>query len=462
MSPPSLLTLRVTLSFWEDDPQVELALMLGAESIDQGGRRWRISAFSLNVPESIDSQTAPTFDLPLQLLEGLRASLAGQPKAMPLWLRFAKPHGHLGVLPWERVLAEALDRPVLRLPDLLERPHENRDVLEVAICFDAAPETPQQEAVEQITRSADAVMRAPPRSHTRISLFTTARWFESLCTSKLDRRLQRHDPATAPTSGEAFKRARERKSFESAWSIWISETLATRSLDAIHFICPSDVTDDGPALVTASSPSPRESVPSLSYISPLQIAAFMTRTGAWSALFTSPPGGTSGATMALFADALAQTRPASVLYQPLLTPEHATALRLCYAFLFSPRPAEAPVLREGFLYCQPAFVTALANLEVPSVLAATQLNAALIEAAAPPGIEDFEQPPKWVNAVQRHLEGLELEQLRRSSPDVLLSTPECARTQIDLSARSVTNETEDETLADIQKVVGSYLQKLRS
>src|SRR5262249_54191142 len=110
MSPPSLLTLRVTLSFWEDDPQVELALMLGAESVYQGGRRWRFSVFSLNVPESIDSQTAPTFDLPLQLLEGLRASLAGQPKAMPLWLRFAKPHGHLGVLPWERVLAEALDR----------------------------------------------------------------------------------------------------------------------------------------------------------------------------------------------------------------------------------------------------------------------------------------------------------------------------------------------------------------
>ena len=479
MSSPSLLALRITLTFWEGDPQVELALMRGGEIVDNGGRIWRIRLSSLDVPTSIESDTAPGLSLPLQVLEGLRTSLADEPETLPLWLSFAKPHGYLGVLPWERVLTEAFARPVLRLPDLLERPRENRESLEVAICFDAAPEMPQAKAVEQITSLVDAIMRVSPRSQTRISLFAAARWFERLRASKFDSRVQRPDPAKAPTFGEVIKRAsaRNQQGVEGPWSIWISELLGTRSLDAIHFICRSDITDAGPCLVVSSSPSPSESISTLSYVSALEIAALLTRTGAWSALFTSPPDGTSGATMALMADALAQTRPASVFYHPLLTPKHLAALRLCYAFLFSPRPMAAPSLREGFLYCQPAFVAALAGMEIAPVLAATQLNAALIEKASPvwdrarayvtpyiPIVENFElkQPPNWATAVQRHLETVALEELRRRSPDVLLRTLESARGQIAPSAQPAQNEAVDETLADIQKVVGNYLQKFRS
>src|SRR6266702_464002 len=274
MSSPSLLALRVTLTFSERDPQVELALMRDGEIVDNGGRIWRIRLSSLDVPTSIESDTAPALSLPLQVLEGLRTSLADEPKTLPLWLSFAKPHGYLGVLPWERVLTEALARPVLRLPDLLERPRENPEVLQIAICFDTAPETPQEKAVEQITSLVDTIIRVSPRSQTRISLFTAAGWFERLRASKLDRRVQHPDPVNAPTCREAIKRASagEQQGVESPWSIWISESLGTRSLDAIHFICRSDITDGGPALVMLSSPSPRESVPALSYTSVLELA----------------------------------------------------------------------------------------------------------------------------------------------------------------------------------------------
>jgi hypothetical protein len=487
-SSPALLVLRVTLTFWEDDPHVELAFIRGAEIPADGGRIWRVQTSSLGIPTSLEPNTKPVLGLPLQVTAGLQASLADEPKTLPLWLRFAKPHGYLGVLPWESVLTQALGRPVLRLPDLLERPRENREVLEVAVCFDPGPDAPQLQAVEQITRLTDTIVRASPRSQTRVNLFTTALWFERLRASEIGGRIHLHDPAKAPTCGEAFKRTSGsgqetaegriagsgHQPLESPWSIWMSQSLNRRSLDAIHFICRSAATDSGPALVASSSPSPRETLHALSYTDATDLAALMTRTGAWAALFSAPPDGTSGATLALMADALAHTRPASVLHHPLSTPEHVAALRLAYSFLFAPASATAPSLSDGFLYCQPSSVTAYASLEVSPVLAATRQNAALIEkpsalsdrlyAAVTPYVpfiknHELEQPPNWATAVQRHIETVALEELRRNSPDVLLSTPESARSQIASSARPLKSGVVNETLADIQKVVGDYLQK---
>jgi hypothetical protein len=487
---PDMIVLQVTLTFWERDPQVELAVTRGAEVADSGGRRWRVQAASLGIPTSLDLDSVPTLNLPLQVVEGLRANLANEARTLPLWLRFAKPHGYLGLLPWERVLTEVLARPVLRLPDLLERPLENRDVLEVAVCFDAGPETSQEKAGEQIKRLVDTILRVSPRSQTRVNLFARIGWIERLRAMRLDSRIRLHDPSKAPTCSEAIKRAFARRvegtsageqqptfaggRLESPWSIWIAQTLETRSLDAIHFVCCSDMTDSGPVLMMSSSPSPNEKVRTLTYTDALELAALMTRTGAWAALFSSPPDHTSATTLALTADALAHTRPASVVCQPLLTSEHATALGAAYAFLFSPRPSSAPSLRDGFIYCQPTSVAAYANLQIPPVLGATELNATVIEKGASlwdrarayvtryiPVVPSFElkQPPSWATAVQRYIEMLSLEELRRRSPDVLLSTPESARAQVDPSPRQEKTGEAEETLAEIQKVIRDYLKK---
>jgi hypothetical protein len=108
--------LQVTLTFWKDDPQVEFALMHGAEAADDSGRIEPVEAKRLGAPASLRPDSVLNLNLPRHVLEGLQAGLANEPKTLPLWLRFAKPHGYLGVLPWERVLTEALARPVLRLP----------------------------------------------------------------------------------------------------------------------------------------------------------------------------------------------------------------------------------------------------------------------------------------------------------------------------------------------------------
>jgi hypothetical protein len=490
-SSPALLVLRITLRFWEEDPRVELAFIRGAETAGDDSRIWRVQTASLGIPTSLEPHTNPVLDLPLQVTAGLQANLAKEPKTLPLWLRFAKPHGYLGVLPWESVLTQALGRPVLRLPDLLDRPRENHEVLEVAVCFDPGPDAPAPKVVEQINWLSDAIVLGSPRPQTRVNLFTTAAWFDRLRASSVASRVRLHDPAKAPTCSEAFKRTSRavqehaaggqgpesgRPPLESPWSIWISQSLNKRSLDAVHFICRSIVTDSGPALMASSSPSPRETLASSSYTDATLLAALMTRTGAWAALFSAPPDGTSGVTLALMADALAHTRPASVLYHPLSRPEHVFALRLAYSFLFARAPTAVPPLAEGFLYCQPNSVAAYAALPVSPVLTASRQNAALLErasgltdrlyAAVTPYVpliknHELEQPPNWATAVQRHIETVALEELRRNSPDVLLSTPESARAQIDPNANPPTGGIVNDTLADIQKVVGDYLQKSR-
>src|SRR5258708_9444037 len=73
----------------------------------------------------------------------------------------------------------------------------------------------------------------------------------------------------------------------------------------------------------------------------------------------------------------------------------------------------------AFCTASPPFAAALADLAISPVLAATQVNAALIEKGSPvwdrvkaivtpyiPAVENFElkQPPNWAMAAQRHLE----------------------------------------------------------
>ena len=131
--PPPLIILQVTLTFWETSPQIELSLIHGVRTSGPT-ESWKIPARELGAPDNIDADTALCLNLPSQISEGISHSLKDDPKTLPLWLRFAKPHGYLSTLPWEKVLTKTLERPVLRLPDLLERAYENRDVLELAIC----------------------------------------------------------------------------------------------------------------------------------------------------------------------------------------------------------------------------------------------------------------------------------------------------------------------------------------
>jgi hypothetical protein len=448
---PALIMLQVTLAFWETDPQVELSLVRNVETSDQG-QPWRVPARDLGVPDDIDANTTLSLNLPKEVTDAIASSLAVEPKTLPLWLRFAKPHGYVGALPWERTLIAALGRPVLRFPDLLQRPHENRDVFELAVCLDADRTTPPDKLQQQASQIVETILRASPRAQTRMHLFTPSFWYQVLKSGSFDKRLQIHDPSTAPTYGEAITRGRSSESGrpQSPWSIWMREALGERSLDAVYFVCSSGMSEFGPAVRMSNSPSPKEKYDVWSYVDVIELVALVTQTGAWAALFSAPAGNSPGPILALVADAMAHTRPTSVLYQALTGAEQMASLQAACAFLFASRWAPAPLLADGFVYCPPNYVEAYANLQISSVLPATELNASVF---------DSEQAPSWAMAAQRQSEMLALDRLRRNSSDVLLSSSASARIQISPDAHLSTPGASEDTLADIQKVIGDYLRK---
>jgi hypothetical protein len=180
---------------------------------------WQIPARELGVPDNIDADTALDLNLWPQITSGIKKSLKDDAKNLPLWLRFAKPHGYVAALPWERVLNKALERPVLRFPDLLERPYENRDVLELAICLDpdrSAPPTKVQMLLDQIVA---AILSASPRAQSRVHLFTTSFWHRLLRKEGYGKRLQIHDPVSAPPSAAALSQSSIESPAQPLWSM---------------------------------------------------------------------------------------------------------------------------------------------------------------------------------------------------------------------------------------------------
>jgi hypothetical protein len=478
-SPPPLIILQITLSFWETSPQVELALIRDASK--GAAEKWKIPARELGVPDSIDGAKMLDLNLTPQMIDGLKSSLKDGADNLPLWLRFAKPHGFLSALPWERVLTQALQRPVLRLPDLLERPYENRDVLELAICFDPDRSANPDKLRSILKQTVTAILSASPRTQTRLHLFTPSYWYKELQLqgAPYDKRLQIHDPATAKTNREisdARKAALKEKpgsaieaSIQSLWSIWMKSELGSRSLDAIYFICESAMSEFQPTLRMSSSLSPREEIDSWSYVDAQELAAIVTRAGAWAAVFSNPRPESAIPVLALMADALAHTRPTTVLYQRLDDDRQIASLRTACAFLFAPNSAPAPSIAEGFLYCPPSYVDAYANLEIASALPGMEKDASIFDSTSIwdrarayvtpyiPGIENYEieQAPSWATALQRQSEFLALERLRRNGDDVLLSSAKSASDQVGHAATSIAS---DSTLDEIHKVIGDYLR----
>jgi hypothetical protein len=460
-SPPPLIILQVTLTFWEPSPQIDLSLIRGVRTPGPT-ENWQIPARELGVPDNIDVDMPPLeLNLPPQITSGIKNSLKDDAENLPLWLRFAKPHGYLSALPWERVLTRALERPVLRFPDLLERPYENRDVLELAICLDPGRSAPLAKVQTLLDQIAAAILSASPRVQTRVHLFTPSFWHQRLRKEGYDKRLQIHDPVSARTSAAALSQKSIESPILSLWTIWMKAALGTRSLDAIYFVCNSGMTEFGPALRMSNSLSPNEKYDSCAYVDAMDLAAIVTRAGAWAALFSNPPPGSAGPTLALAADALAHTRPTAVLYQPLAGDEQIASLRTACAFLFAPNSAPAPSIADGFLYCPPNYVDAYEKLQISSPLPAMEANASIFRPPHIPGIPDYEikQPPSWATSLQRQSEFSALERLRRNASDVLLSSPDSARVQVVPNASIGSTAGSDDTLEQIHKVIGNYLRK---
>jgi hypothetical protein len=452
-----LVTLRVRVRPRERGIAAELQLVSYIGGSMRELSAWWLNSTALGLPTRLNPQWQPTRSLPPDVTAGLCAALddLGLASGLPLWLHLVKPYGFLGALDWEAALVPALGRPLLRLPDFLERQRENRAMLDVALVCSEPVSEPRLNPPQVLHDVVAAVLAGSRRPRTTIHIFADEAYHDSLRnTFAPEPRVAVHDPQGAQAHGVSPRGgvpADEVSELQSPWLKWMRDSMKGHSLDAVHFVCHGFVADLRPALALAESPLSNRDRRDARYVGVGELAAFLTQVGAWSAVFSSPPGNYSEAGLRLLADTLAQTRPGPVLYHALGAPGADPALQAMYGFLYAPVPSSVPVQDRWFTYCQPALIDTLASpARAAPATAALDANSSLFEsvsaptrstrgqAAAPPAPAEA---PSWVSAAQRYVEQQSL-QLHRDN-----------RSDDDDATSRVSNEVE-RTLAKLQSIVG--------
>ena len=444
-----LMSLRIEVELWSGKPQVVIGFEAG------GGlcKKWSLPATTLGLGQESSACEIPR--LPVEVageITALTRDYAQTGPSEPLWVHLVRPYGCLGVARWEKALADIVQRPILRLPDFLERSKEDPDILEIAVCYDPPWKSDVESAHKRVSEVISSALQSP-RPQILVHLFTTPEASEILG-SQTDPRLKIHNPNVlrAKTAGSIVK-------YSSPWLDWMGRTLEDRALDAVHFVCATESADERAALLLRASLG-TEKLLSLSSVHVAEVTSFLQRTGAWAALFSPPPASSTTDSCRYFADALAQNRPGPVLFHEFSDDQLSRGqLDNVYRFLFAPEPIDAPVLREDFLYCQPALVSNYEDwgdekLHEVRRLRASYLSRTLARVSQQSDIiPDFHLPeaPAWTSAAQRFVEkaSLDVARLQRSTQGSFLVDA------VRNSALSANNAVQ-ETLGEIQKIIDRH------
>ena len=440
--PKVFLMLTVHPLFRGSETVVSLQLSTTIDRVeaddDPAAQSWEepYSEFGAGAPiDAYGNEGLPELRVPDQLVASLRYRLALKraPAGKPLWLNLARPYGVLGVAPWERDLAGALERPVLRLPDYPQRPVERSDILDSAIIVDADAKTDAADLERRVREIVDATLAKSSRTVTRVHVFAASPWYPKLKNLEKPRRVFVYNPEEAKTAAEAMKSGWDLRS--AAWSNWVTESLKGGNLDVVHMVTRAIWANGGGCLLVSPSPCAMGINRAMTMVDLDEFSLLLNRVGAWAATFT-PPSRDCAPAVAFAADALANMRPGAVLYNPGEDAGDAAALAASGELLFSARPSPAPLLTKGWLYCHPALVKGETPQADGLLAAALAGSADQLAQRAPlgqrvaatlsnyvPGLPDVkvDAPPAWVAAVQRYIETSQFDEARRISSDIFRS-----------------------------------------
>jgi hypothetical protein len=426
-------------------------------------KEWAVTGSELGLPAELPRDWRLDKALPQDLLNGLSSEVDAlhlHPQH-PLWLHLVKPYGALGVIPWEDLLVPVLQRPILRLPDFLESPRENRSVLDVALCCSEPVSEQQIHPPVLLEHVAGAILNGSGRPRTSVHIFADANYHTELRERFANEtRVSVHDPAGAGRYGEQERSTillQGTRGIRSPWLLWIRDAMLGRSLDAVHFICHGYLAGDRPALALAESPLSNRDRRDARYVGVGELAAFLTQTGAWSAILTDPPENYSEAGLRMLTDTLAQTRPGPVIYHNLKSAA-ASTLEEAYAFLFAPEPSPPPCQTGWFTYCQPGIVDSHVPVQRSVVTSrALEMNTPLFGLQATGGEpvpdlfgpERLDEVPSWISASQRHVEEVSLDLQRQRGSSQAADAATAQRT--DAAAG---------TLDELQEIVTNYARAM--
>jgi hypothetical protein len=381
------------------------AIVFDVERAGQSRHRVEIDPRDLGVSADLDASRyrygEPDWRIPAPLLDELRRevdrALHGEP-FRALWFHIASPSGFLTLLPWERLLAP-FGVPVLRVPHFALFPQLQTAELDIAVCVSQPRAKRSFDAASSAMSVAAALLEASGRAAT-VHIFADADSYASLRSQNVvgagNGRIRLYDPADGPPDGPSEGGSRIVDSSTMAWSPWLhwmAHVLPDRTLEIVHFVAHSYLSQDQAALAVSESPVVNEDRRWSRFVGPQQLATFLDHVGAWAVGITSPEHNFSPMGARLLIDELAHRRAGPVLLHDLERDLQAVQLRDVYrALLDSAWPEHHS---EIALYCHPRLFLQTSTGD--------SLPYAEVLLAEPRGSASVDQPP-WVTVTRRYLE----------------------------------------------------------
>lgn len=419
----SLAVLKASLLSDQEIPQAELRFV-----VNEGGASYpEDSAFTFPVSELGDldalaqgKEIDATLSLPATAAEWIdrgveRLRIANLGEVPVLWLHLKKPYGFLGAVRWEEQLAKRLAMPVLRLPDVLPRPVESLNSLNVVLCASNGVPGAEGAVGRALITVAQAIERADLDRVVTLHIFTDlglAEYAEQVEAQARHVKVRVHEPVDPNPD------------IVEPWFDWIQDAAGNRSIGAIHLISHGTMVLGSGRLVFTESPNMSADGVRNITPEPTDVSSFASRLGAWTLGFTSPVGNVSEIGLRLLADRCGATRSGSVIYQSLtdesLGDDDIDNLARVYRFLYATESPEPPPAAGVMLYAQPERLAF--SLETPSrgdrdaIESSPQVWPEATQAYSEERgasdeirqvIEQSEDVPAWINVAQRYIDGAE-------------------------------------------------------
>lgn len=399
----------------DDGPWVHFTLQYHDQGVLHDGDQWDFALAEIAPsPGPRGSRSlGPDMPLPQAIVDGLRQWFGENAEAgRPLWVHLVKPYATLRLVPWERALGKALERPILMLPDFIfPRPREAAQSLDVVLCA-SAPLGYEDHTVREALRIAvDRILDSGKRDM-RLHVFADRQIAASLSQlwhsqGRLGQQVIVHDNQQAAPYVQEDISSRllgEAGTLRSPWLLWMRSALAGQGVDVVHFICHGHLSQGRGAMLFAQSPLARTDTFLAGPVGGSELGTFLTQTGAWSTVFSSLPDDHSEAGLRSLADEIAQSRPGPMMMHVLREDPQAGALAAGYAFLYSGEAHPPPRSTALFMYCQPYLAADKVARAVPGTMAERGARAA---------------PPAWAGSSDR---GVPVRAIARNSVQVQAAT----------------------------------------
>lgn len=354
LSPPDRV--RFTLQFHDGGPLISQPMWHGALAElgllpDDERARGRMKGWLKSA----------SFRLPGELLDRTKQGLEmwrsiGPWREPALWVHLVKPYGVLRYLPWERLLGDAFNVPVLMLPDFIfPPPRESASDLDVAICASAPLNCEEHHIHTALHETIGAVLHGCDRQ-VRIHVFADAAMHAQLRDNAPHTdAVILYDPVQAAPYVESDPTSRlvdKAGTLRSPWLLWMREALKNVSTDVVHFVCHGHLSGNFGAMLFAQSPLTRTDNYLAGPVGCTELSGFLTQVGAWATVFSAPWDNHNPPGLRALADEIAQTLPGPLMLfdRGQGGPEE---LEAGYRFVHAPRPQSPPRARGLYLYCQP-------------------------------------------------------------------------------------------------------------